>query len=362
MLTSRNRPGSAAAPEAASSAAAPAAQSQGAPLEAVTQPRLRFVILGAGALGSIIAAHLTRAGHPVSLLARGRRAALIQEQGLRIRGLVHLDQRVTVIDDPARCPDADALIVCTKAQGTLGALEPLRHARFDAVLSVQNGVLKNELLARVFGHERVLGALADSSGELKADGEVLFTRNECIALGELEETSGQRAARIAAALAGAGVGSRAVADIASLEWCKFVAWVALMVLSVTTRAYTGAFLDDPEGALLLVHLVREMGTLAVASGALLTDEVTLPVAALCARPESEAVEIVRAGGRALMARAPMHRMSSLQDLAAGRALELEETIGDAVRRADALELSLPLLRASHLLVTAIDRLSARSRL
>jgi 2-dehydropantoate 2-reductase len=328
--------------------------------EGVARAPLRFAILGAGALGSIIGAHLARAGHPVSLLARGRRAAQVGEQGLRIRGLAQLDQRVVVIDDPARCPDADALIVCTKAQATQLALEPLRHARFEAVLSVQNGVLKDELLAGVFGRERVLGALADSSGELKADGEVLFTRNECMAIGGLRGDEGNRAARISAALQAAGVGSRIVADIESLEWCKFVAWVALMVLSVTTRSYTPAYLEDAGGATLLVRLVREMGALAVAAGAVLTDTVTLPVATLCARSESEAVEIVREAGRALAARAPTHRMSSLQDLEAGRALELEETIADALRRASVLGLSLPLTSMSHTLVATIDRIRRRA--
>ena len=49
---------------------------------------------------------------------------------------------------------------------------------------MQNGVLKNELLARVFGFSRVLGAMADFSGELLANGEVKFTRNVCLHLGE----------------------------------------------------------------------------------------------------------------------------------------------------------------------------------
>ena len=54
----------------------------------------------------------------------------------------------------------------------------------DNALSVQNGVLKNELLATVFGYSRVLGAMADFSGELLANGEVKFTRNVCLHLGE----------------------------------------------------------------------------------------------------------------------------------------------------------------------------------
>lgn len=317
---------------------------------------LRFVILGAGALGSILGAHLARAGHSVVMLARGRRAAQVASEGLRIGGLAQIDQAVPVLVEPERCPDADVLIVATKTHGTAAALEPLRAARFEAVLSVQNGVLKNELLARAFGRERVLGALADSSGELEPDGVVLFTRNECIALGELRGLTGDRASRLAQALEAAGIAARAEDDIESLEWCKFTAWAALMVLSVTTRAYTPVFLADPDAALVLVRLVREMGALTSAAGFVLTDRVTLPVATLCNRPEAAAVEIACGLGRAFAVRAPAHRMSSLQDLEAGRALEIEETLGDAVRRARDLGLSLPLLGASYALVTAIDRI------
>ena len=68
-------------------------------------------------------------------------------------------------------------------------------------LSIQNGPLKNEILVEAFGGERVLGALADTSGELLPDGAVLFTRNVSIFVGELAGGDSARAGRLAAALA-----------------------------------------------------------------------------------------------------------------------------------------------------------------
>jgi hypothetical protein len=65
---------------------------------------------------------------------------------------------------------------------------------------VQNGVLKNELLARVFGFSRVLGAMADFSGELLANGEVKFTRNVCLHIGEEKGGASPRADELAAAI------------------------------------------------------------------------------------------------------------------------------------------------------------------
>jgi ketopantoate reductase len=145
---------------------------------------MRFAILGAGALGTILGAHLSRAGHEVVMIARGERARVLQRQGLVLNGLTDIKARPQVIDDPSRLLDTDTLIIATKAIDSARSLDTLKHLRLENALSVQNGVLKNELLARVFGFSRVLGAMADFSGELLANGEVKFTRNVCLHLGE----------------------------------------------------------------------------------------------------------------------------------------------------------------------------------
>src|ERR1700761_1869722 len=144
-----------------------------------------FAILGAGALGSILGAHLARAGHSVVMLARGRRAEYIEAHGLTITGLTEIVQPTTVFVDPARLHSADTLIVATKTPGTQDALHLLRHVDVGLAFSIQNSPLKNEFLSAVFGPERVLGALADTSGEILADGRVLFTRNVNTFVGEL---------------------------------------------------------------------------------------------------------------------------------------------------------------------------------
>src|SRR5271170_751600 len=132
-----------------------------------------FAILGAGAMGSIVGAHLARAGHSVVMLARGGRAQQLRKAGLSIRGLSEFTVPVRTVSEPASLAGAGALIVAVKTPGTAAALAALRHAHFDVTLSIQNGPLKNELLVQAFGAERVLGALANTSGELLPGGEVL---------------------------------------------------------------------------------------------------------------------------------------------------------------------------------------------
>ena len=315
-----------------------------------------FAILGAGALGSIIGAHLARSGRSVLVLARGARARQIESQGLRIRGLAEFDQAVPVLTDPTAFRGADFLLVATKTYGMDAALAPLRGANVGTALSFQNGLMKNEQLAGTFGAAQVLGAFANTSGEVLATGEVLFTRNEQLCVGELQGGASARAQAIARAIDAAGVHTSAVEDIQSLEWAKFASWAALMALAITVRTETWKFMSDPDAALVLACLLREVGRLAVASGVALSDQSMLPVASLCRGTEAAASEAIQALGAQLQLEAPRHRMSTLQDLLAGRPLEVEETLGYAARKAAQLQLSLPLLEASYRLARAINRI------
>ena len=314
-----------------------------------------FAILGAGALGSILGAHLARAGHSVAMLVRENRARQITAQGLRIRGLSEFDQPVTALAASPSFVGARVLIVAMKTQGTAEALVPLRDVPFDTVFSIQNGVAKNELLEDVFGPARVLGSLAITSGELLASGEVLFTRNLNLMLGRMSGDNAAAAHEIAAQIDAAGVRSSAVPDIVSREWSKFVAWVGFFILSVTVRTSTWKYLADPDSALFLARLVRELGSLAHAVGVPLTDESLLPVASMCSGSEEQAVAAVMRAGNDFKTRTPDHRMSSLQDLDAGRSLEFEDTLGYAVRKAASFGLQLPLLEGCYRLAASIDR-------
>jgi 2-dehydropantoate 2-reductase len=321
----------------------------------MTLSRAEFAIVGAGAIGSILAAHLVRSGHAVTVLARGRRAQHIQEHGLRITGLTEISARAQVITDPSELHETKVLIVATKTPGSEQTLDQLRHVQVDAAFSIQNGLLKNELLSRTFGAEHTLGALADTSGELLASGEVLFTRNVNLFVGELTGEMSARARQIAQAIDDSGVRASAVPDILAREWSKFSCWAGFMSLSLTTRAATWRYLSDPDSALLVVRVAREVASLAKAQGVALTeDQALLPLRIVLEAPETEAVAAVQKVGATYRSTAPEHRMSSLQDLLAGRGLEIEETLGYAVRKANELHLPVPLLDALYHLVRAVD--------
>jgi len=315
-----------------------------------------FLILGAGAMGTIFGAHLARAGHSVAMLVRERRAQQIGADGLRLTGLDDFNVRVPAISDPSQLRRAGVLIVAMKTLGTAEALAPLHQVKFDAVLSLQNGAFKNDRLIDAFGRETVLGALTDASGELRPDGSVLFTRNVMTLIGELDGRQSARLEDIAATINAAGVRTKAVSDIQGREWSKFCAWAGYMTMAVATRALSWKLVTDPDGALLIARVVREVGALAKARGIELSDESILPIVSMCRGTETEAAAAVMRKNEAMQATAPLHRISSLQDFEAGRALELEETIAIALREARERGIAMPTLDSLYHLCRALEKI------
>ena len=318
---------------------------------------MQFTIVGAGALGSILGAHLIAAGHAVIMIARGARATQLKDRGLRLRGLREFDLPCQVVAPGAAIATPGVLIYTVKTYQIDEALAALGSLRPDAVFSVANGVMKNEQLTAVYGPECVLGCMANVSGELLASGEVSFTRNVRMPLGPLPGYRGPAAASIAAAIDAAGVITPAVDDIETAEWSKFAGWLAMFTLAVIARTTTGVYLENAGLAALAVKLVKEAVALARARGITLVDQSPIPVVSVAdAATPAAAVEILRDIGRNLVAQAPTHRMSALQDFEAGRRLEVHETLGYAQREAQRLAVPAPTIAYCYELVAGLDTL------
>ena len=315
---------------------------------------MKIIVLGAGALGSILSAALTRSGQEVVLLARGPRAEFLREQGITLSGLIEDTVSVTIETDPAALGRADLLVLTPKSYDTLSALAPLANLQVDSVLSVQNGVLKNEQLADVFGTERTLGCIATISGEVLADGSVVFTQNQKFHLGELPTGITPRVEKLVQVFVDAGIAAVANDAMFDGEWSKFVAWMPLMALSVITRLDTGKICSDPHSAGFAIEMIREAATIAIAEGVQVDDSGPLPAATICNGNDQAALEKLQQMGERLLTGAPNHRMSALQDLSRGKRLEVDETLGYLMRLADKHRIAAPAIKHAWQLVKAID--------
>jgi 2-dehydropantoate 2-reductase len=315
---------------------------------------MKIVILGAGALGSLFGAHLARAGADVTLIAREVRAKVIQERGITVTGLVEFTVPVNVTARPQEVQRADALLVTVKTYDMEPALDSVAHLQVGSVLSVQNGVVKDEQLARRFGWEKTLGAAAHISAEVTSAGPVRFTANEWLCLGELPEGISERVQALAATLAHAGIRTETAPQVRSVEWTKYVVVVSWMTLAALTRLETYKCFKHPDLAWVAAAVTREMAQLPAKLGIPLLDLGAFRAKTLSSVSFAETVAHFRQVGETMEQQgATAHKVSILQDLERGRRLEVEEIFGYAVRKGMELHVSLPTVETCYKLIKGI---------
>ena len=291
---------------------------------------MNFVIIGAGALGSIYAAYLTRAGHEVSLIARGQRAESLAQHGISVEGKASFSARCNVVTQPETLRQADVVITAIKTYDTEQALAPLRGLNATMAFSVQNGVLKNQQLSEVFGKEATLGAVGMLGGEVLPaknglPGAVRYNVVGPTIIGEPAGGQSSRVKELVDTLVQAGLEARASNEITSVEWSKFVGWSGFSTLAVMTRLPTWRFLTDADTALIAARVMRETAAVAISHGVSLQDSGFSSTKFLDGS-EDDAVRAVQAHGEKMRVNAPDFRQSILQDADRNRRLEVHETL------------------------------------
>src|SRR5215510_14333713 len=315
---------------------------------------MHIVILGAGALGTVLGAHLARAGEDVTLIARGQRATYLQEHGATITGLVDFTVPVRVVTDPSQLHDADVLMVTVKTYDMEAALASVKHLAVGSVLSVQNGVLKNEQLAQTFGWEKVLGAMIIIGAEVLPTRVVRFTANQGFYLGEFPEGTSARVQTLGDILERVGIVAHVTPSIQSLEWSKYVSWVCGMAPAVLTRLETYKLLQDTHIATIVAVILQEMTQIATARAIVLEDIAFFPTKTLSALSMDAMVTQLRHIGDRWTSLMPHNKFSALQDVEQGKRLEVEETLGYAVRQGAALGIPTPTMDVCYKLIAGIN--------
>jgi 2-dehydropantoate 2-reductase len=318
---------------------------------------MRFVVLGAGGIGSVCAGHLAHAGHDVQLVARAPQREAVRERGLRIEGLAGFTTHNVEAVEAAEGP-CDVLVVATKTPDTASALERVAGLRPSMALSLQNGVLKTAQLQAAIGSEPVVGAACMIGATRTEPGVAEYTLDGVTAVGEL---AGKRSARVqdlADAWNAAGLRMRAVDDILAHEWAKQALQAGAAPLAALTHVASHLIFATPELARLLVQMGREVAAVAARLGIELSDDESygFDMRAIAADPFDEALARVIARGEALAALGKTRIMLSMgQDVRAGRRTEIDETVGHVVAEGDRLGVDVPALRLACELIRGIER-------
>ena len=238
---------------------------------------MRFIVIGAGGIGAYFGGELARAGHDVTLFARGAHLDALRQRGLTVR--TPDGEFVTPVgatDDPDQLPAADVAIIAVKSY-SLAQVTPVARIAADRgadVVSLLNGVTAaDELIAGGVAKTRILGGLARVS-VVRTEPGVVERKSafHSIVVGELGGGLSERASRIADAFRSAGVDARA-SDTMNVElWQKYVFITAMAAVCGLARTSIGPVRDAPGGRRLIQRAVSEVVAVARARGVRLPDD------------------------------------------------------------------------------------------
>jgi 2-dehydropantoate 2-reductase len=326
---------------------------------------MKIVIAGAGAIGGYIGARLARAGADVTLFARGAHLQAMQDRGLRVQGAEEsFEARPRVTGSLESIGHSDVVFLGVKAH-SLPELAPRLRPLFGPdtiVVSTQNGVPwwyfqnhggeldglslervdSGRVIATAIDPHRVIGSIAYFSTEIAEPGVIRHNEGNRISFGEPDGSRSERIQRITQALIGAGFRCPVTTKIRQEIWVKLLGNVAFNPISALTGATLVDMATHPEVSRLVRDVMRETEAVAGKLG------IELPIS----------IEQRIAGA----AKVGAHKTSMLQDVEAGRPMELEAVVGAVIELGERLAIAMPATRAIYSCASLLnDRIASAGR-
>ena len=318
---------------------------------------MKFAVVGAGATGGFLGGFLARAGHDVTLVARGAHLEAMRRDGLRVRtadGEFTVRPRCT--DDVGAVAGAEVAFLAVKAHAVAAMAGPLGAAvgSDGTLVTLQNGIpwwyferlggpLDGTRLESVdpggviAGHVdplSIVGAVTYPATRIVEPGVVEHVEGTRFSIGELDGGRSERCRAISGALVESGLKCPVRTDIRKDLWLKLIGNAVFNPLSALTRASLTAIATEPGTRELALAMMREAVRVAEAVGV----ELDLTV-------EQRLDGAARVGE---------HKTSMLQDVESGRPLEIDALVGAVVEIGRLVRLELPRLETVYACVKLLD--------
>jgi 2-dehydropantoate 2-reductase len=295
---------------------------------------MRFLIAGAGAIGGYVGAKMARAGQDVTLFARGAHLAAMQERGLKVLSEEgDFEVRPEVIGSLEGAGPFDVIILGVKAHG-LTALAPTLKPLIGegtTVVGTQNGIPwwythlervdPGGVIAAAIPAKSVVASIVYLGTDIVEPGVIRHTEGNRISLGEPDGSRSDRCKAIADAMIKAGLRCPITARIRHEIWVKILGNVAFNPISALTGATLVKMARDPDVNGVVRSIMTEVEMVAAKLG------LELPIS----------IDQRIAGAE----KVGEHKTSMLQDLEAGRPMELEAVIGAVVELGERLGVPMP---------------------
>lgn len=311
---------------------------------------MRFLIAGAGAIGAYIGARMAQAGFDVTLFARGPHLRAMQERGVQVKSSEgDFVARPAVVGSLEEVGPVDVVFLGVKAHG-LPVLAP--HLKpvlgpDTTVVSTQNGIpwwyfqgfggewegLRLEridpggAISSVIEARNVIGSIIYFATEISEPGVIRHTEGNRITLGEPDGTRSERIRAIAEALIASGFRCPVTTRIRHEIWVKVLGNASFNPVSALTRATLAQIARDPGTAFVIRSIMQEVEQVSTKLG------MELPIS----------IDQRIAGAE----KVGEHKTSMLQDLEAGRPMELEALVGSVVELGERVGLPMTCTRTVY---------------
>jgi 2-dehydropantoate 2-reductase len=295
---------------------------------------MKIAVMGAGGVGGLIGARLGHVGCDVSFVARGAHLAAMRSHGLKLEsgvGDVHLPKpRVT--DDPATLGQVDLVILAVKMRDTESAARAIAPliGPDTGVISLQNGVVKDDILRPIIGAKALMGGVAYMGTAISRPGVIEHTGTvQRVVFGEYDGRRSKRAETLLEWCRKAGLDAAISDDIRRTLWEKFAFLVGMAAVTATMRLPIGPIRSHPLTRQFYLEAMAEAAAVGRAHGVKL--------------PEDFAEERMR-----FVDTLPATMTASLQlDLERGNPLEVEWLSGSVVKLGAAVGVPTPIHRAAR---------------
>jgi 2-dehydropantoate 2-reductase len=290
---------------------------------------MKICVVGAGAIGGVLAAKLAAAGHAVSLVARGEHLAAIQRTGLALKEPEGTRTfRVPASDQPRNFGPQQAVFMTLKAHAIAPMLPRLRPllAPDTAVVTAINGIPwwyfcreggrfegnriecldPDGAMLAALDAKHLVGCVVHAAAEVIAPGVVYHTGGRDFILGEIDGTMTSRLQALAEALEGARLHAPLSRRIRDDIWTKLIGNTSYNPVA----ALTGALMNEINANPRLIELLRRMMIEGMQVAESLGARITVTL--------EERFALARKLGAA--------KISMLQDLERGRALEIDAIV------------------------------------
>jgi 2-dehydropantoate 2-reductase len=237
---------------------------------------MKIAIMGSGGLGGYFGARLVEGGGDVHFIARGKHLEAMRRHGLRVEGPEPIHARkVRATDDPRDVGPADVVMLCVKLWDTEQAIAQIRPmvGPDTAIISFQNGVLKDQYLRAAFDPRQLMGGVGYVATTIEAPGVIRQTGPmQRLLFGEFDGARSARGEALLAACLAGGIKAELSSEIVREIWQKYVFLVGLSGTTTTMRQPIGPIRSNPRTRAFLLDVMREVVAVGRAHGVALPED------------------------------------------------------------------------------------------